>query len=70
MLAGLLAALRPYRWTAYLIGLLAVIEVFAFAAKWRDTFELAALHTPGLAEFLAAHPGDYRILSRAGPTRP
>ena len=33
VLAGLLAALRPYRWTAYLIGLLAVIEVFAFAAS-------------------------------------
>ena len=32
-----------------------------------DTFELAATHTPGLAEFLAAHPGDYRILNMGSP---
>ena len=69
LLSGLLAAMRSFRWTVYLIALLAVVEVFLYAAMWRDTFELAAMHTPALADFLAAHPGDYRILSRSSPNQ-
>ena len=67
LLAGLLATMRRFHWTVYLIALLAVVEVFVFAAESRDTFELAAVRTPGLAEFLAAHPGDYRILNLSNP---
>ncbi len=67
MLTGLLAAMRPFRWTVYLIALLAVVEVFVFAAESRQTFELATVHTPGLGKFLAAHPGDYRILNLGNP---
>ena len=67
VLAGLLAALRRLRGTVYLIAGLAVVEVFVFAAYSRDTFELAAARTAGLADFLVAHPGDYRILNVARP---
>jgi uncharacterized membrane protein YgdD (TMEM256/DUF423 family) len=66
-LTGLLAVMRPFRWTVYLIALLAVAEVFVFAAESRDTFEVLAARTPGLAEFLAAHPGDYRIFNAVKP---
>ena len=34
-----------------------------------STFQLAATHTPALADFLAAHPGDYRILNRSSPNQ-
>jgi hypothetical protein len=62
VLAVLLAVMRRFQWSVSLIALLAVVEVFAFARVSRDTFELAAVATPGLEEFLKARPGDYRIL--------
>ena len=47
----------------FLLGALAIIEVFAFARMQRTTFDTAQLAVPELRRFLAERPGDYRILS-------
>ena len=46
-----------------LLGALAIGEVFAFARLQRTTFDSATVVIPQLREFLAAHPGEYRILN-------
>jgi hypothetical protein len=48
---------------AFLLGALAIGEVFAFARMQRTTFDSAQIVIPQLREFLAAHPGEYRILN-------
>ena len=53
---------REHR-AAFLLGALAVGEVFAFARMERTTFDSAQVVIPQLREFLAAHPGEYRILN-------
>jgi hypothetical protein len=61
--AGLLLWTRREPRAAFLLGILAVAEVFAFARLNRPTFEASRIVIPELAKFLAAHPGDYRILN-------
>lgn len=52
---------------AYLISLLAFIEVFGFAASARPSFDLSPAMEGNLAAFYAAHPGDYRVLQTDNP---
>jgi len=42
-------------------------EVFAFARMQRTTFDSALLVAPQLRQFLAEHPGEYRILNLWNP---
>lgn len=71
LLAGLTlaAAVCLAFWTrreqraVFLLGALAIGEVFAFARMQRTTFDSAKVVVPQLREFLAAHPGEYRILN-------
>lgn len=52
---------------AVILGMLAVAEVIAFARLHRPTFDSAQVVIPQLRDFLAAHPGDYRILNLKMP---
>jgi hypothetical protein len=67
--ATLLAATVAGAWTrrepraAFLLGVLAVAEVFTFARLHRPTFDSRGIVITELRDFLAAHPGDYRILN-------
>jgi hypothetical protein len=54
---------RSERRAAFLLGALAIGEVFAFARMQRTTFDSAQVVIPELREFLATHPGEYRILN-------
>ena len=71
LLAGLTlaAALGLAFWTrrqphaVFLLGALAVAEVFAFARMQRTTFDTTQVIVPQLRQFLAEHPGDHRILN-------
>jgi hypothetical protein len=52
----------------YLILALAVVEMFFFACRERDTFDSTSVVPAPVKEFLAAHPGDFRILNLSNPT--
>jgi hypothetical protein len=52
---------------AFVLGALAVVEVFAFARLHRPTFDSRGLVVAELRDFLAGHPGDYRILNLNSP---
>jgi hypothetical protein len=64
---GLAAWTRWQPRAAALLGALAIIEVFAFARMHRPTFDAAQVNFSHLREFLAANPGEYRILNLAFP---
>jgi len=51
----------------FLLGGLAIAEVFAFARMQRTTFDTAQLDVPELRRFFAERPGDYRILNLWNP---
>src|SRR5439155_16113409 len=51
----------------FLLGALAIAEVFAFARIQRTTFDRTQLVIPQLRQFLADHPGEYRILNLWNP---
>jgi hypothetical protein len=55
-------ARREHR-AVFLLGALAIGEVFAFARMQRTTFDSAQIVIPQLRQFLADHPGEYRILN-------
>src|SRR5262249_25744001 len=75
LLAGatLLAVTAIGVWTrrepraAFVLGALAVAEVFAFARLPRPTFDSAQIVVAPLRDFLASHPGDYRIVNPLTP---
>jgi hypothetical protein len=66
-LAGLCIWMQHNPRAAALVGVLAVAEVFAFARMQRPAFDSARYALPELRDFLAAHPGDYRILNLRTP---
>jgi hypothetical protein len=51
----------------FLLAALAIAEVFAFARMQRTTFDSRQVVIPELRQFLAEHPGDYRILNLWNP---
>jgi hypothetical protein len=55
-------ARREHR-AVFLLGALAIGEVFAFARMQRTTFDSAQIVIPQLRQFLADDPGEYRILN-------
>jgi len=71
--ATLIAAIAVGAWTrrepraAFLLGALAVAEVFAFARLHRPTFDGHGIVIAEVRDLLAAHPGDYRILNLRWP---
>jgi hypothetical protein len=71
--ASLLAVTAIGAWTrrepraAFVLGVLAVVEVFAFARLHRPTFDSRGLVNTELRDFLASHPGDYRVLNLNSP---
>jgi hypothetical protein len=62
-LAACLALLRDKAAAVYVIAFLTVLEVFGFAWATRDTFEFSHTYSGEVDEFLAAHPGDYRVFN-------
>jgi len=61
----LLAHFRPAcRWA---VLVLYPLEMLFFAEAHLGTASLADVEPPGLAKYIAAHPGDYRVLNRARP---
>jgi hypothetical protein len=75
LLAGLTlaAAVCLAFWTrrepraVFLLAALAIGEVFAFARMQRTTFDSTQVVIPELRQFLAQHPGEYRILNLWNP---
>ncbi len=75
LLAGvtLAAAVGLAYWTrrrpraVFLVAVLAIGEVFAFARMQRTTFDSTQVVIPELRHFLAERPGDYRILNLWNP---
>jgi len=67
--AGVLLAfwVRREPRAALVVGVLAIAEVLVFARLHRPTFDSARVATPGLHDYLTAHPGDYRILNLEAP---
>ena len=51
----------------FLLAALAICEVFAFARMQRTTFDSTQVVIPELRQFLAEHPGEYRILNLWNP---
>ena len=67
--AGVLLAIwvRREPRAALVLGALAIAEVFVFARLHRPTLDSAVAAVPRLRSYLAAHPGDYRILNLEAP---
>jgi hypothetical protein len=63
--AVLLAWTRREPRAALALGILALAEMFAFGWINRPAFDSARIVIPELRDFLAQHPGDYRILNLA-----
>ena len=61
--AALLLWTRRQPRAAFVLGILAVAEIFAFARLNRPTFDSSRVVIAELQQFLAANPGDYRILN-------
>jgi hypothetical protein len=62
VLAAVYWSLRHAPRAAYGLAALAVGEVLLFARANRPTFDLAEAERPARARFLAAQPGDFRVL--------
>ena len=70
ILSGFTAAAlwgRADRRAFFLVGVVAVAEVFAFAYMHRPTFHADSPFIKQVSALLAEHPGDYRILNIAHP---
>jgi hypothetical protein len=67
LVCAVLWSLRYSRRMAWLLVVLAIVEVFVFARRTRVTFDLAVFSVPQLREFLARHPDDCRILISQQP---
>ena len=65
--AGLAFWTRRQPGAVLLLGALAVAEVFVFARLQRPMFDSSQVVIPQLRDFLAADPGDYRILNLRAP---
>ncbi len=65
LLAALLFLRSARPQAAYIVAVLGVAEAFFFARFNVTTFPLAATVPVQLQQFMAAHPGDYRILDLA-----
>lgn len=63
MCAGALLASRRWTGARWIIPVMALFEVFGFGLRWRDTCEISAARPPEIMQFLAEHPGDYRIFN-------
>ena len=63
VLAGLLFARSRHPQAAYILAVFGVAEAFGFARFNLTTFHLAATVPAQVQQFVAAHPGDYRILN-------
>jgi hypothetical protein len=63
VLSALLFARPTHRQAAYVLAVFGVGEAFGFARSNVTTFHLAATVPTQVQQFVAAHPGDYRILN-------
>jgi hypothetical protein len=74
-LAGVVALLlgalalwtHHYRRAVWVVGMLALAEVFTFAVASRDSFRNEDSFAAAAKGFLDAHPGDYRIANTINP---
>lgn len=67
LLGGLLMAARRKPWAIWLVGALALVEIFSFAAASRETFAIQDSYALSIKDFLDQHPGDYRIANTLNP---
>ncbi|HNX95251.1 MAG TPA: hypothetical protein PKL14_08835 [Holophaga sp.] len=65
-LAGFLIQWNPKR-RAWILGALAVAEVFVFARHSRASLDTNQLRSPQRQAFFQSHPGDYRVLNLQDP---
>ncbi len=65
--AAALLYLRSARKLAFVLAIVAAGEMLLFALSIRPTFHLAESRPPGLKQFVAAHPGDDRVLILDNP---
>jgi hypothetical protein len=68
-LTALLLLLRTNRHAAFGIAGLAVMELFAQAWSTKAIFQLSTAYSAEVDDFLAKHPGDYRILNLTNHNR-
>ena len=67
LLAILFFAVKYHRIFAYLIAILAIVEIFVFANASKLSFDVNTLQESDIETFLWQHPGDYRILNLTKP---
>ena len=67
LLLILFFAARYRRVFAYLIAVVAILEMFIFANASKQSFDFNTLKENDIAAFLQQHPGDYRIFNYAQP---
>ena len=65
-LVAILMMTNPKR-RAWSIGILAVVEVFAFARYSRATSDMNQVRSTATAHYFQSHPGDYRVLNLETP---
>jgi hypothetical protein len=66
-MGALLAVSRKKPYAVWLLGALVVTELFVFAAQSRETMDTQDPMTQRVSEYLAQHPGDYRIANANNP---
>ncbi len=68
IVTGLLYALLTMPRALLLLAAMTALEVATAAWHVRTTFDSGAVVVPGVRDFLAEHPGDFRILNPLNPT--
>lgn len=70
LLAASFAMARPYRWSAYVVAMVGVVELLVFARAYRPTFSLASVRSPELAQLVTSRPVDFRMFDFAEENYP
>jgi len=60
-------AIRRDPRAVYLVGAVAVLEIFVFAQRTRETFDTQTIVNGHLQKFYKEHPGDHRVINPMNP---
>jgi hypothetical protein len=67
LLSSVLLLARRWTLAAWVLGVMAVVEVCQFARGTIESFPLEEMTYPPITNFLKNHPGDYRVLNTFNP---
>jgi len=67
LLAVLFFVVKYHRIFAYVIAIVAVVEILIFAKASKQSFDVNTLKESDIEAFLKQNPGDYRIFNYAKP---